>query len=1159
MANYTTIKTNYGLSLETAAQAAGTQISLTQMAIGDGGGNPVTPNPSQTGLVREVFRVALNAIAQSTEDATQFTAEAIIPAESGGYTMREAGLFTSDGSLFAVANLPSVYKPSSSEGAFGQVVVTMTFKAANADDVSLYVDENVSVATRLWVENYVTPAHVFPGGQTAQVLAKKSNADGDWEWVDPSAAVQVLVDTIEEDQTLAAGQTVVNLNTVTTEGLAVFINGLRLEQNQWGKTSPTSLTLAQAGNDGDKITLVQNEQTGYSDVLRGKNNLSDVHDPVQSLANIGGLPLSGGSVSGTLAVDGGTFYVNGNAATNRQMLFQSSGLSRFAVCVDASVESGGNSGSELRISRFDDSGAFIDSPLMIDRPSGVVSMPSGIVAPQVAGPANNFNVLYGPGGSNKAGFQGDGNFVVYNGSVAELSVGLGTIIARLSAQFTSGITANSYLTRDDAAGTFRNIFLNSSGVNRWDFGANNSGETGNNAGSDFYITAHSDSGGYLSTPFWIPRASGQVQINLGMSINNGSVLNLTGNATLSSGNNQSIYWNSNNSWMTFEAGGHMSIWDKGNGLIFWTGGSDSTPNVNTNGAFYANKGAAIAGGATISSGYSSGTWLQIGPQQAGEVALGLFNAPAGYGANILQAGMNGQTFLSVQNDGGVIVPSGAYFQAQNANGVFVPQAAQFDNGYRAASTSFVRRALGSYSGIVAYASNTQLTNANVGQAVQWCGPSGGVMTLPTGSGVPAGGLITVFNQTPGTVTVAASGSDFLHSPTAQWGQLTLQAGDTMELTSRGNGEWDISGGTMALLFSSSLTTTPPAGDSSQRIPTTGWVTNGFLSLANGGIVSGHMAFNGIVDHYSDIHVNAGKWLYTDTITSNTPGSSVYFNTGISLNTGNIYGTSNFVNVNYGPSNAFAANFQNDGNFVLRHDGNPFFNIGTESLTAETSVPWTFSSSITVSGNINANGGLTAGGTATFNGEAGFNQSVYFDGPAGSVRLQNAPSDVPGSTGLNVPNTAWVDANYVSSTHYMASGDSPCDAIHWSSGTGAPWFHSGAWSGYLATQNYVLSAMQNGWGLSHNTNNPGFVELPGGWYLMAGIASYASSDGTNGTFISLPTNFPNAGVATMCIDTGANANKIAVVSVAANGFNVVCRDSGTNALANTAFRYIAIGY
>lgn len=377
--NYTTIKTKAGLAIEAAAQATGDKIALTQMAIGDGGGNPVVPDAGQTALVREQVRVSLNAIAVDPSNAAQFTAEAILPAASGGFTMREAGLYTADGTLFAVANLPQVYKPSSSEGSFGQVVITMTFQASNADEVNLNIEENVSVATRLWVENYVVPEHVFKGGTAGQILAKSANDDGAWTWVDPSASVQILVDTVEEDQILAAGQTAIALSKVTANGLGVFVNGVRLRDDEWTKVDNTHISLNSARNDGDKITLLQNEQTGYSDVLRAARNLSDVDDADASLANLSGLSTKGGRVEGLFAVDSGAVYVNGSGSSTRQVVFQTDKKNRFSIEADAGAETGDNAGSAFRVLRFADDGTFIDAPLVIDRATGGISIAGGLV------------------------------------------------------------------------------------------------------------------------------------------------------------------------------------------------------------------------------------------------------------------------------------------------------------------------------------------------------------------------------------------------------------------------------------------------------------------------------------------------------------------------------------------------------------------------------------------------------------------------------------------------------------------------------------------------------------------------------------------------------------------------------------------------------------
>jgi phage-related tail fiber protein len=285
---YKCIHTTTGLALMTSAEAAGTQIRLTHMAVGDGNGNPVTPSEGMANLVRERYRAPVNRVYQDPSISNKFSAELIIPASTGGFTLREIGVFDSNGNLFVVGNLPDTYKPTSSEGAYSDAVVRVDFMVTNASIVQLIVDPNVVVATQQWILNNVTVCALLPGGTTGQVLAKKSNGCGDVEWKDPTD-VNVTVSSIEETQTLAAGQTVVDWATVNNTGLAVYIEGVRLRADQWTKhgTINTRITLAQSYPAGTKIVGAQNEPASQlPDPLVKGQNLADVPDKVQARANL---------------------------------------------------------------------------------------------------------------------------------------------------------------------------------------------------------------------------------------------------------------------------------------------------------------------------------------------------------------------------------------------------------------------------------------------------------------------------------------------------------------------------------------------------------------------------------------------------------------------------------------------------------------------------------------------------------------------------------------------------------------------------------------------------------------------------------------------------------------------------------------------------------
>ena len=110
---YYSILTNRGKELEAAAAANGTSIIIKDFVAGDGSGRAVTPDPAKTKLVNEVYRAAISSLNVSPEQASQFIAHLVIPADVGGFTVREVGLLTDAGELYAVANCASIEKPVS--------------------------------------------------------------------------------------------------------------------------------------------------------------------------------------------------------------------------------------------------------------------------------------------------------------------------------------------------------------------------------------------------------------------------------------------------------------------------------------------------------------------------------------------------------------------------------------------------------------------------------------------------------------------------------------------------------------------------------------------------------------------------------------------------------------------------------------------------------------------------------------------------------------------------------------------------------------------------------------------------------------------------------------------------------------------------------------
>ena len=158
---YYAIVTNLGAAKIANAAALGTKLNITQMAVGDGGGTLPTPNASQTKLVNEVRRAAINTLSIDPANASQMIAEQVIPETSGGFWIREMGLFDADGTLIAVCNTPETYKPALQEGSGRTQTVRMILIINSTDAITLKIDPSVVLATRKYVDDAVIEVKAY--------------------------------------------------------------------------------------------------------------------------------------------------------------------------------------------------------------------------------------------------------------------------------------------------------------------------------------------------------------------------------------------------------------------------------------------------------------------------------------------------------------------------------------------------------------------------------------------------------------------------------------------------------------------------------------------------------------------------------------------------------------------------------------------------------------------------------------------------------------------------------------------------------------------------------------------------------------------------------------------------------------------------------------
>ncbi|EKZ5661588.1 phage tail protein [Klebsiella aerogenes] len=147
---YYSILTNRGKALEAESAASGKPVILKDFVIGDGNGQAITPDPANTTLVHEVYRGAISSLAVSPEQDNQFIAQLVLPADIGGFTVREVGLLTDSGELYAVGNCAAIEKPESGVSVRLQFRLAVNetadieLKVATGDGLFLRQDANLS-------------------------------------------------------------------------------------------------------------------------------------------------------------------------------------------------------------------------------------------------------------------------------------------------------------------------------------------------------------------------------------------------------------------------------------------------------------------------------------------------------------------------------------------------------------------------------------------------------------------------------------------------------------------------------------------------------------------------------------------------------------------------------------------------------------------------------------------------------------------------------------------------------------------------------------------------------------------------------------------------------------------------------------------------------
>lgn len=172
---YRTYVTQTGFGLEAAANAAGAGVfdGSVWFVIGDAELDESINPQTLTDLNNQV-RSYPATIEQDNDDPTIWIARVEIPADDGGFFIREAGIRVDDrdtGDLYCYARQAGDYKPELTEGQGKSYTIRLQFIPGNAEVINAKIDPSVQFATPTDLDNAIKAHEAKPDPHSQYLLS----------------------------------------------------------------------------------------------------------------------------------------------------------------------------------------------------------------------------------------------------------------------------------------------------------------------------------------------------------------------------------------------------------------------------------------------------------------------------------------------------------------------------------------------------------------------------------------------------------------------------------------------------------------------------------------------------------------------------------------------------------------------------------------------------------------------------------------------------------------------------------------------------------------------------------------------------------------------------------------------------------------------------
>jgi phage-related tail fiber protein len=174
------ILTTVGQQKRAIAEAGGASLNITHFKIGDSNGQYYEPIESQIDLVNVKYTANFTGQSQILVNPTspnEALYKCFVPAEIGGFTIRELGLFDSDNDLILICKLPAQDKFALDSGLYQPLTFTPKIIFTNPQTQAVLTVSSQIIATQNFVNQEITNHTNYLQAHT-ELLSEKVNKDG---------------------------------------------------------------------------------------------------------------------------------------------------------------------------------------------------------------------------------------------------------------------------------------------------------------------------------------------------------------------------------------------------------------------------------------------------------------------------------------------------------------------------------------------------------------------------------------------------------------------------------------------------------------------------------------------------------------------------------------------------------------------------------------------------------------------------------------------------------------------------------------------------------------------------------------------------------------------------------------------------------------------